>query len=134
MFRLPAIRSAWGVLAGLAASVVFASDTRAEHDRGFCGSEYVSVRYLPSRYSQRAVFVEEPTVLVQRVRPRSIVGYRSWTMPRRYSFRRSLHRQFPFYVMRSSPGHHLSRHGFHLDTARRYRHGRSHGFSLRLHR
>ncbi len=115
MLSFPGLRTSFGFVVGLAAVSSVSSEARAEHYRSSCGGTYATTYYQPRYYSPSVVYVDEPVVYVERIRPRVHIRYRSYSRPYRH-------------YRRGSTLGHVIRHLFH--DGHRYRHSR-HGFSSR---
>ncbi|MCH7591987.1 MAG: hypothetical protein IH989_04295 [Planctomycetes bacterium] len=109
MLSFAGLRTSIGFVVGLAAVSSVSSEARAGHYRGSCRGAYATTYYQPRYYSPSVVYVAEPAVYVERVRPRVYVRYRSYSRPYRH------------YRHGTTLGHAI-RHLFH--DGHRYRHSR----------
>lgn len=123
MLSFRGIRSSMGLLVAATALFVTTGDVQAQYYQSSCQSGYTSVRYAPRQYGAPVVYVDEPVVYVERVRPRRYVRYRSYPRSHRYYRRGSGLGHLITHLIVGGHGHHRSRHGHHGSRRSHRRHG-----------
>lgn len=130
MLSFPGLRSSIGLVIATAALSVTAGDAQAQYYQSTCRSTYSAMRYQPRYYDPSVVYLDEPVVYVERIRPRRHVRYRYYSpRPHRYYRRGTGLGHVIRHLFHGDRGHHRSRHGYggrrgHGHRGGHYRHSR----------